>query len=88
MKVEFSAKFSKDLDSVKKESTKQAILATIEELEQAENLNDVRGLKKLVGHSSAFRIRIGDYRLGFFFEKDGVLLGRIAHRKDIYSLFT
>jgi mRNA interferase RelE/StbE len=62
-------------------------LATIEELEQAENLSDLRGLKKLVGHSSAFRIRIGDYRLGFFFEKDGVLLGRIAHRKDIYSLF-
>jgi mRNA interferase RelE/StbE len=87
MKVEFSAKFSKDLDSIKKESTKQAILATIEELEQAENLSDLRGLKKLVGHSSAFRIRIGDYRLGFFFEKDGVLLGRIAHRKDIYSLF-
>jgi mRNA interferase RelE/StbE len=87
MKVEFSAKFSKDLDSIKKESTKQAILATIEELEQAENLRDLRGLKKLVGHSSAFRIRIGDYRLGFFFEKDGVLLGRIAHRKDIYSLF-
>ena len=87
MKVEFSAKFSKDLDSIKKESTKQAILATIEELEQAENLSELRGLKKLVGHSSAFRIRIGDYRLGFFFEKDGVLLGRIAHRKDIYSLF-
>ena len=87
MKVEFSAKFSKDLDLIKKESTKQAILATIEELEQAENLSDLRGLKKLVGHSSAFRIRIGDYRLGFFFEKDGVLLGRIAHRKDIYSLF-
>ena len=87
MKVEFSAKFSKDLDSIKKESTKQAILATIEELEQAENLSDLRGLKKLVGHSSAFRIRIGDYRLGFFLEKDGVLLGRIAHRKDIYSLF-
>jgi len=87
MKVEFSAKFSKDLDSIKKESTKQAILATIEELEQAENLSELRGLKKLVGHSSAFRIRIGDYRLGFFFDKDGVLLGRIAHRKDIYSLF-
>ncbi len=56
MKVEFSAKFSKDLDSIKKESTKQAILATIEELEQTENLSGLRGLKKLVGHSSAFRI--------------------------------
>jgi len=87
MKVEFSAKFSKDLDYIKQESIKRAILRTIELLENADGLNEIRNLKKLAGHSSAFRIRLGDYRLGFFFENEGILLGRIAHRKDIYSLF-
>jgi mRNA interferase RelE/StbE len=87
MKVEFSARFSKDLDSIQKKSTKRSILAAIKQLEQAENLREIHGLKKLVGHPSAFRVRIGEYRLGFFLEKNTLLLGRIAHRKDIYSLF-
>ncbi len=87
MKVEFSLKFSKDLDEINQRKVKDNILQTIEALEKAENLSQIPNLKKLSGHTSAFRIRIGDFRLGFFFEDGIILLGRIAFRKDIYKIF-
>ncbi|WP_374754821.1 type II toxin-antitoxin system RelE family toxin [Dyadobacter psychrophilus] len=43
--------------------------------------------KKLKGFSNAYRIRIGDYRVGIFVENNIVELARIAHRKDIYKVF-
>jgi mRNA-degrading endonuclease RelE of RelBE toxin-antitoxin system len=41
----------------------------------------------LVGFTTAYRIRIGDYRIGIFFKEDTVIFARILHRKDIYKLF-
>jgi len=87
MKVEFSKQFSKDLDRLNVRSTKQSLQRVIESLEFAENLETIPNIKKLKGFRSAYRIRVGDYRLGLFYENSTVLLGRFAHRKDIYSLF-
>jgi len=39
------------------------------------------------GHSGAFRIRIGKYRLGFYFDGEVIELARFAKREDIYKLF-
>jgi mRNA-degrading endonuclease RelE of RelBE toxin-antitoxin system len=39
------------------------------------------------GFKNAFRIRIGDYRVGFLFQDNAIMLGRIAHRKNIYDIF-
>jgi mRNA interferase RelE/StbE len=41
----------------------------------------------LVGFSNAYRIRLGDFRVGLFLDNDVVTLARILHRKDIYKLF-
>ena len=68
MKVEFSKKFSKDLDNLKLKSVKQTLLRHIEFLEIVETLEEIPNTKKLRGHKTAFRTRIGDYRLGFFLE--------------------
>lgn len=87
MKVEFLKKFSKDLDELKLKSVKQALIRTIELMESTDSLEQISNTKKLKGHKTAYRTRIGDYRLGFFFENSTIFLARFVHRKDIYKIF-
>jgi mRNA interferase RelE/StbE len=87
MQVVFLAKFSKDLDKVKSKKLKTSILEIVENLENTNDLKKITNLTKLKGHNTAYRIRIGDYRLGLFIEKNNVLLARFVHRKDVYRLF-
>lgn len=87
MKVEFLRKFSKDIDDLKLKSVKQSLLRLIEVMESVESLEKLPNTKKLKGHKTAYRTRIGDYRLGFFFENSVILLARFVHRKDIYKIF-
>ena len=87
MKVEFLKKFSKDLDQLQIKEIKLSLIRVIESLEAAESLEKIPDVKKLKGHKSAYRIRIGDFRLGFFYENSTILLARFVNRKDIYKLF-
>jgi mRNA interferase RelE/StbE len=87
MKVEFLKRFSKDLDDIKTKSAKQSVIRLIELMETVEALDKLPNTKKLKGHRSAYRTRIGDYRLGFFFENSTILLARFLHRKEIYKSF-
>ena len=56
-------------------------------MEKTDSLERIPNTKKLKGHKTAYRARIGDYRLGFFFENSTLTLARFVHRKDIYKLF-
>ncbi len=87
MKIEFLSKFSSDLDSISQQTVKSSLLKVIKQIEKAETIGEIPKIKKLVGHKSAFRIRIGDYRVGFFYEDRKIIFARIIHRKDIYKLF-
>jgi len=87
MTVAFLRKFSKDIDAINSQSIKDQLLTLIELIESTDSLKNIPNLKKLKGHKSAYRIRIGDYRLGFFYENNVVLMARFVHRKDIYNLF-
>ena len=87
MKVEFLKKFSNDLDDVRTRPVKQALVRVIELMEETDSLDKIPNTKKLKGHRNAYRTRVGDYRLGFFFENSTILLARFVHRKDIYKIF-
>lgn len=87
MKVEFLKKFSKDIDDLKIKSVKQSLMRLIELMESVDSLEKIPNTKKLKGHKTAYRTRIGDYRLGFFIEDSAILAVRFVHRKDIYKLF-
>ena len=87
MKVEFLKSFSKDLDDINSKQLKSSLIKVIELMESAEALTEISSIKKLKGHKSAYRVRIGDYRLGFFFEDSVILIARFVHRKDIYKIF-
>ena len=87
MKVEFLKKFSKDLDEVKVKSVKRSLIHLIEFIESVDSLDNIPNTKKLKGHKTAYRIPVGDYRLGFFFENATITFARFLHRKDIYKIF-
>ncbi|MCZ2222041.1 MAG: hypothetical protein LC122_00205 [Chitinophagales bacterium] len=59
----------------------------IELIENADSLDSIPNTKKLKGFKTAYRTRVGDYRLGFFYENSTILLARFVHRKDIYKIF-
>ena len=87
MEVEFLSKFNKDISSIKQKTTKASIIKIIEQVESAQSISDIAGLKKLKGFKEAYRIRVGDYRLGLFISKNTAQFARFVHRKDIYKLF-
>ena len=87
MKVEFLKRFSKDIDELTVKSVKSALKKVIESIESANTLTDIPNTKKLQGHRTAHRIRVGDHRLGFFYENKTIILARFVNRKDIYKLF-
>ena len=87
MKVEYLKQFSKDLLKVKDESLKGDLFSIIIVLKNAETLNELSNVKKLKGYQNAYRIRIGKYRLGFYFDGEVIEHARFAKREDIYKLF-
>jgi mRNA-degrading endonuclease RelE of RelBE toxin-antitoxin system len=86
MDVIFLRQFSKDIDKLPT-SIRKKLTRVIIEAEDAENLSAVQHCKKLHNHNTAYRIRMGDYRLGFYFENNQIIMARVVHRKDIYKLF-
>ncbi|MBX7204601.1 MAG: type II toxin-antitoxin system RelE/ParE family toxin [Bacteroidia bacterium] len=87
MQVEFLSKFSKDIDQITVKSVKSNLAKLIRQIESDDNLNNISHIKKLTGHKSAYRVRLGDYRVGLFYENQKVIFARVIHRKDIYKVF-
>ncbi len=87
MKILFEKKFLKNIDALSNKELKQHIEQIIIDFEKASDFSQIKNLKKLKGHKSAYRIRIGEYRLGFFFENRKVIFASFLHRKDIYKYF-
>ncbi len=87
MKVEFRESFAKDLKGVKDKGLLKRAKETIEAIEKADSLAGMCNLKKLKGGGNYFRLRIGDYRIGFALQNDIVIFVRFLNRKDIYKYF-
>jgi mRNA interferase RelE/StbE len=87
LKVKFSKNFSEDIEKVNDSNIKNDIIEAIIELENSESLSLIPNIKKMKGHSEAYRLRIGKFRIGFYFDGETIELGRFAKRDDIYKLF-
>jgi mRNA interferase RelE/StbE len=59
----------------------------IEQVEAARTLHEIPNLKRLEAKGKYFRIRLGDYRVGFVFELGAVTFVRCLHRREIYRYF-
>jgi len=84
MNIVFLEKFSKDLDKLKDNKARQRIKNVILKIEEAPTMSKITGLK---GEKNAYRLRVGNYRIGLYIHGKKVELARVAHRKDIYNIF-
>jgi mRNA interferase RelE/StbE len=87
MNVEFLHHFYKDLDKLTLQSVKNDVACAIDNVESATKPTEIKALKKLTGYRHAYRIKVGDYRIGIFIESNLVTFARVVHRKDIYKVF-
>ena len=87
MEVAFTKVFSKQIDAIPNDALKTKLSQAVRNVMQASTLREIANLKKMKGYSTAYRIRIGDYRIGLFIEEQVATFAYLAHRKDIYSRF-
>lgn len=87
MEVVFLRSFLDDIKKISDKKLKAKIKVFIIELEHADTLDEISNVIKIKGFSTAYRLRIGDYRLGFFKDDDIIELARFVKRNDIYKVF-
>ncbi|MFH1515583.1 MAG: hypothetical protein ABIG42_09010 [bacterium] len=87
MNVLYEKSFLRDIEKLRDQSVRDDVTVFIENIKKGDNPMALSNVKKLKGHHAAYRISIGMYRLGFFFENNTAILTRFLHRKDIYKRF-
>ena len=89
MKVEFRKSFEKDIGKIRDGELLARIKDTIEGIENAESMPEVNNVKKLKAEGDYYRIRLGDYRIGFTLDEESasIVLVRILHRREMYRYF-
>jgi len=86
--VRFDKSFIKAIDKIKDASVLKRIESVIQKAEEADALNQLSNVKKLIGFTVYYRIKIADYRIGFeLINPNEIRLITILHRKEIYKKF-
>lgn len=87
MKLIYTRSVMKDVRRIKDRTLIKKIGKVIGNLKKADHLHTISNLKRLKGHPFAYRIRIGRYRLGFYFSDNTTILSRLLNRTNIYKVF-
>ena len=87
MQVLFTKTFLKEVEQNTNAKLAASVNNIIQNVKSAGSLLAITNMKKLAGHRNAYRIRVGDYRIGILIEDDTVIFSRFMHRKDIYKFF-
>ena len=87
MNTQFRQTFDDDLSRIHHPGLLRRIKKTIEQVEAAQTFQQIPNIKRLQAGGKYYRIRVGDYRLGFVFEQGAVTFVRCLNRKDIYRYF-
>jgi len=87
MKLLFEKKFLKEISHLGNPKLQSALEQVILEAETAKSISQIKNMKKLKGYKNAFRIKVGDYRIGLLINSDTIVFVRFLHRKDVYQYF-
>jgi mRNA interferase RelE/StbE len=87
MRVEVTRQFNKDISKLRDKKLLLSIKSVLQQIESAKTSTEIPNLKKMEGTSHYFRIRIGDYRMGIYFDKNTISVSRFLHRKEMYRYF-
>ena len=87
MNLEIRSSFEKDIKKIKDKTLKQRIRKAIVKIQDAKKLSDIGDVKKMGGADNAYRLRIGEYRIGFYYIDKKIILARFKGRKELYQYF-
>lgn len=87
MNTAFRESFDADLAAIRDVALLRRVKKVIEQVETARTFQQIPNLKRLEASGKYYRIRVGDYRLGFVFEQGTVTFVRCLNRKEIYRYF-
>lgn len=87
MKTLYSKKFLRDLAQIPRNERTSIEVFVFETLVQSSSLTETKKCEKLRGYQKYYKVRFGDYRVGFKQEGETLILERVLHRKDIYKYF-
>ena len=87
MIVRYKKQFLKDIEKLPDTGLQNEVAAVIRAVKAAETFSDIANVKKLKGYKTAYRIRVGDFRIGLVVVDNAAEFVRVANRKDIYKLF-
>lgn len=85
MNTSFRESFDTDLSAITDAALLRRIRKVIEHVEAARTFQQIPNLKRLEATGKYYRIRVGDYRIGF--ERGTVTFVRCLNRKEIYRYF-
>ena len=87
MEVDFASTFLKTLKKTKNSDLLQKIHEAIEDVICANQLEEIKNIKKLIGFKYHYRIKVQEYRIGIEVIDNVVRFLVVLHRKDIYKKF-
>lgn len=87
MNLIVTKKFAKDVEKELSAQQKEQLAILLTTLTEYKTLSQIPDCKKLKGFTNAYRIKFGDFRIGFLWQDDGIYLSRILNRKDVYKYF-
>ena len=82
-----SPTFLRDLKKIRDRSLLARVQTAIHTMRAARTLADVPGVVQLQGYSDIYRVRIGEYRIGFQSAGTTITLRRFLHRSVMYRHF-
>lgn len=87
MNILIDESFEKDIKKITDNKLLNLIADCLEEISDLDKLSEIAACKKLKGSKNAYRVRIGNYRIGFIFENQTIIFIRFLHRSKIYNSF-
>ena len=89
MEVLFKRTFIKDFKKLPKNIQEKVREICLFIFPETKNFNEIRHfpVRKIQGFNIYFRIKVGNYRIGFKKEGQSIVFMRVLHRKDIYRFF-
>jgi mRNA interferase RelE/StbE len=87
MNIIVSSRFRKDLYKLNDPDLDDTVVELIESFYGINQVSEITNILKMKGYKNAYRIRIGNYRMGVLINENTIEIARVAHRKDIYKLF-
>lgn len=81
MKIIIDDKAIKDLSKIdKKEASK-----ILDKIEGLQHFPQVANIKRLTNFVPPYRLRVGNYRILFELEEEGITVYRVRHRSKVYE---